>query len=142
MKLEKSQYDDAREVGHWMIANLGNNNASLGDLKHCQYYKIAGILHLPVRPVLLLESLAPNPAVTGKKRLLALRRAMDDLRKMYPYMEIVFFTRGNTVLDAAAKYYGFSEVPFKVYRMRPNDKSRAAQKYRAKVSTEEVRAFA
>jgi hypothetical protein len=128
MKLEKAEKDDAREMAEWMMKNYLQNNASIESLKHCSYFKIAGILYLPVKVVLMLESLAPNPGVTGAKRLLAIRRALDDLRKLYPHAEFYFLTKGNSVLDEAAKFYGFTEMPYKVFRMRPNDRHRAAQK--------------
>jgi hypothetical protein len=142
MKLERSTKEDAEEVVRWMAANRPLSNASNRSLKGCTYWKIAGILHLPVKAVLMLESLAPNPAVTGKKRLLALRRAMNDLRKQYPHTEIIFLTKGGTMLDEAAKFYGFDELPYKVFRMRPDDHSRAKKVYGAEVATEEVRAYA
>ena len=138
MKLEKGKLEDAAEMAKWMIANLVENNASLESLKSCTFFKIAGILYLPVQPVLLLESLAPNPEVKGAKRLLAIRRAMDDLRKLYPRTTFLFLTKGNTGLDEAARYYGFREMDFKVYRMQPNDRSTAAKKYRGKVASEVV----
>jgi hypothetical protein len=127
MKLERSKPEDASEYVTWMWENRERNNASLKSLRHCTVYKISGILHLPVKSVLMLESLAPNPHVQGKKRLLALRRAMNDLRKMYPHTEIYFLTTGGTELDEAAKFYGFTEMPYKVYRMRPDDRSLAAR---------------
>jgi hypothetical protein len=117
MKLEKSTPEDAKECVAWMRENLMQNDCSPKSLKGCTFWKITGVFYLPVKPVLLLESLAPNPAVAGTKRLLALRRAMDDLRKIYPNVEILFYTRGNTRLDKCAKSYGFEEVPFSVYRL-------------------------
>lgn len=117
MKLEKSKPEDAKECVSWMKANLELNDCTPRSLKGCAFYKIAGILYLPVKVVLMLESLAPNPEVTGTKRLLALRRAMDDLRKMYPNIEILFYARDNARLNKCAKSYGFEEVPFSVYRL-------------------------
>lgn len=110
MKLERSTPEDAEECISWMRTNLTLNDCSPRTLKGAIFYKIPGVLYLPVKPVLLLESLAPNPAVTGKKRLLALRRAMEDLQKIYPGAEIQFLTRNNVPLAEAAKYYGFEEA--------------------------------
>lgn len=124
MRLERSRPEDAVEMAKWMSLNLPLNDCSLRDLKGCTWWKIAGILYLPIKPVLLLESLAPNPSVTGKKRLLALRRAMDDLRKLYPHVEILFLTRSNTKLRDAAKRYGFEEAPFVVMRLNDAEKAR------------------
>jgi len=135
--IERSQPDDAAEYARWMWENRAQNCASPESLRNCAVFKISGILHLPVKTVLMLESLAPNPEVTGHKRLLAIRRAITDLRKLYPHSEMVFLTKGDTALDEAAKFYGFTEMPFKVYRMRPDDKSRAAQTYRPKVAVED-----
>jgi len=126
VKLERSKPEDASEYVMWMWENRGLNNASTKSLRHCTVYKISGILHLPVKPVLMLESLAPNPHVAGKKRLLALRRAMDDLRKLYPHTEFYFLSTGGSELDEAAEFYGFEPLPFKVYRMRHDASSRAA----------------
>lgn len=117
MKLERSKPEDAEECVRWMLANLFLNDCSPRTLKGSIFYKIDGVLHLPIKPVIILESLAPNPAVTGKKRLLAIRRAMDDLVAMYPGTELIFMTRGNTKLDEAARYYGFKEEPYRVYRL-------------------------
>ena len=138
MKLERSKPDDATEYARWMWENRKQNNAAIESLRNCTVFKISGILHLPVKTVLMLESLAPNPEVTGRKRLLAIRRAITDLRKLFPHTEIIFLTKGDTQLDEAAKFYGFTEMPFKVYRMRPDDSSRAAQTYRAEVAVEDA----
>lgn len=145
MKLERSESGDVREMVSWMTENYPHNHASLRSLKACTYWKIAGILHLPVKAVLMLESLAPNPAVTGTRRLLALRRAMNDLRKLFPHTEIIFLTKGGTELDEAAVFYGFEELPYKVFRLRTdarmkrNAYPRAKKVHRVKVADEEVR---
>ena len=138
MRLERSKPEDAKEYAQWMWDNRLTNCASIESLRNCAVFKISGILHLPVKTVLMLESLAPNPEVTGQKRLLAIRRAIIDLRKQFPHTEIIFLTKGDTQLDEAAKFYGFTEMPFKVYRMRPDDTSRAAQTYRTKVAVEDA----
>jgi hypothetical protein len=127
MKLEKAAKEDAQEMAEWMIKNYPQNNASVESLKLCSYFKIAGILYLPVKPVLMLESLAPNPEVTGSKRLLGIRRALNDLRKLYPHTEFYFLTKGFSKLDEAANIYGFTEMPYRVFRMRPNDRNRTAK---------------
>lgn len=110
MKLERSKPEDMNECVAWMAENLERNDCSARTLKGCTFYKIQSILYLPIKPVLLLESLAPNPLVTGKKRLLALRRAVEDLQKLYPGVELVFLTRSDLKLTEAAKSYGFEEA--------------------------------
>lgn len=110
MKLERSAPEDMKECVEWMARNIELNDCSPRTLKGCTFFKIRGILYLPIKPVLLLESLAPNPLVTGKKRLLALRRAMDDLRKLHPGVELLFLTRNDTKLFEAARSYGFEEA--------------------------------
>jgi len=129
MKLARSTPEDGKEMVEWMTLNRAQNNASVTSLKGCTFFKIAGILYLPVKVVLMLESVAPNPLVRGKRRLLAFRRAMDDLRKLHPHAEIIFLSKGSGALDEAAKYYGFEELPYKVYRIRPGSESRAAQDF-------------
>jgi hypothetical protein len=129
MKLERSKPEDGQECVEWMTLNREENAAAIESLKGCTFFKIAGILYLPVKVVLMLESVAPNPLVKGERRLLAFRRAIDDLRKMHPHAEIIFLTKGNTTLDAAAEFYGFDELPYKVYRMRANAKSRAEEAF-------------
>jgi len=119
-----------------MWENREANHVQMESLRDAVVYKIDGILHLPVKVAVMTGSLAPNPQVTGKKRLLALRRAFTDLRKIYPHSEIVFLTTGDSTLDAAARYFGFEELPFKVYRMRPDGQSAAAKKYREKIVAE------
>ena len=138
MKLERSTPEDAAEYAKWMWDNRAENLAQIESLKDAVVYKIDGILHLPVKAVVMTGSLAPNPEVTGAKRLLALRRAFTDLRTMYPHTEIVFLTKGDSTLDEAARYFGFEELPFKLYRMRPDARSTAAKKYREQVATEVV----
>jgi hypothetical protein len=110
MKLERSQPEDARECVDWLLANQGQNDLSPRTLEGCTFWKIAGILYLPVKPMLLLESLAPNPRITGAKRLLALRRAMDELRKRYPGTELAFLARSDARLAETARSYGFEEA--------------------------------
>ena len=129
MKLERSRPEDGEEYVQWMTANRAENNASIASLKGCTIFRIAGILYLPVKVVLMLESVAPNPLVRGKRRLLAFRRAMDDLRKMHPHAEIVFLTKGTGTLDKAAEFYGFDELPYKVFRLRPDATSVAKKKF-------------
>jgi hypothetical protein len=110
MKLERSQPEDQNECLDWLKLNLGENDLSPRTLKGCTFFKIRGILYLPIKPVLLLESLAPNPAVTGTKRLLALRRAMNELQKLHPGVELVFLTRSDVRLAETARSYGFEEA--------------------------------
>ena len=124
MRLEKAKPEDAKEAVKWLVENIGLNDCTPRSLKNCTFYKIAGILYLPIKPVMMLESLAPNPAITGKRRLLALRRAMDDLQKFYPNVEFCYLTRGNTRLDEAARRYGFEEAPFAVYRFTGSTEGR------------------
>lgn len=131
--------DDARECARWMTLNRDENCASIECLKPCAFFKISGIFYLPVKLVLMAESIAPNPNVTGTKRLLAIRRAMNDLRKMYPHTEIYFLSKGNTKLDEAAEFYGFSELSFKVYRLRPSEPSKARKYRMAEAPEKELR---
>ncbi len=119
MKLEKANPEDAQECIEWLKKNTPND-LSPRTLKGATFYKIPGVLYLPVKAVLMLDSLAPNPEVTGKKRLLAIRRMMDDLRKIYPGVEMVFLTRGGSQLDEAAKFYGFQPSSFTLYRFIPD----------------------
>jgi len=116
MRLVRSAPEDSKECVSWLIANMMLNDVSLRTLKGSIFYKIPGILYLPVKPVLMLESLAPNPEVTGTKRLLALRTAMNDLRKIYPGVELVYLTKGKTELDQGARIYGFERSDYALYR--------------------------
>jgi hypothetical protein len=109
MKLERSQPEDLNECIDWLKRNT-LNDLSPRTLKGCTFWKIRGILYLPIKPVILLESLAPNPDVTGTKRLLALRRAMDELQRMHPGVELVFLTRSDVRLAETARSYGFEEA--------------------------------
>jgi hypothetical protein len=128
MKLERSKPEDAKECIEWLGANLALNDCSPRTLKGCTFFKIAGILYLPVKPVLLLESLGPNPAVTGTKRLLALRRAMDDLQKLHPNVDLVFLARKGQRLNKCARSYGFEEMPYAVYRLASAAEDRKREK--------------
>ena len=119
MKLERAKPEDAQECISWLKQN-SLNDLSPRTLKGAIFYKIPGVLYLPVKAVLMLDSLGPNPQITGKKRLLALRRAMDDLRQMYPNTEMLFLTRGGSQLDEAAKFYGFQPSSFTLYRFIPD----------------------
>jgi len=110
MKLERSTPQDAKECVNWLTANLEANDCSARTLKGCTFWKIPGILYLPVKPVLMLESLAPNPSITGTKRLLALRRAVLDLQQIYPGIEIQFLSRKDVPLMDGAGRLGFEEA--------------------------------
>ena len=137
MKLERSKQEDFKECADWLTGNR-LNGLSLRTLKGSTFYKIAGILYLPVKPVLLLESLAPNPAITGTKRLLALRRAMEELRRMYPGVELVFMTHGDNPLSGAAKIYGFEESDYALYRFIPSETAEK-RKFQSTESLSEIR---
>src|SRR5579863_9570593 len=129
MKLERATPEDGKECVEWMALNRQENNASVESLKHCTFFKIAGILYLPVKVVLMLESVAPNPLVKGTRRLLAFRRAINDLRKRHPHAEIIFLAKGDTSLDEGALIYGFEQLPYKVFRLRTDVRSDTAKKY-------------
>ena len=120
MKLELATPDDVHRCAEWMAANKEQNNASIDDLRRCQMLKIEGIWYIPARHVLLLESLAPNPNVEGMTRALALRTAMNDIRKFYKG-DVLYQTKGDTRLDRCARSYGFTLDPFRYMRLRSCD---------------------
>lgn len=137
MKLEKVKPEDAKECTSWMMENIRLNGCAPRHLKGCTFFKIAGILYLPVKPVLLMESLAPNPAITGKKRLLAIRRAMDELRKIHPGVELCFLTKNDNKLDEAARFYGFEEAKgYVLFRLLDAAEARKREKTRKEVLAE------
>ena len=133
MKLERSTPEDERECIEWMTGNLDLNDCSPRTLNGSTFWKIAGVLYLPTKAVLLMDSVAPNPNVSPTKMAFALRRAMDDLRKMYPNTELVFMSRKNTRLgEAATRLYGFEESPYVLYRCIDPIEQRKKSKARKK----------
>jgi len=117
MRLERAKPEDAQECMEWMTANK-LNDLSPRTMKGSVFYKIPGVLYLPVKLVIMLDSIGPNPHADGYTKGLALIRAVKDLKKMYPRTELIFLSDQKGVLEhAAQKLCGFEPSGYVLYRL-------------------------
>jgi len=121
MRLERAKPEDAQECMEWMTANK-LNDLSPRTMKGSVFYKIPGVLYLPVKLVIMLDSIGPNPHADGYTKGLALIRAVKDLKKMYPRTELIFLSDQKGVLEhAAQKLCGFEPSGYVCYRLIDHD---------------------
>lgn len=80
------------------------------------------LLYVPIQPVLMLESLAPDPTLTTNQKALALWRVMeemDDVMKLTGMHETYFVTQDDQFAERAIAA-GFTEVKGRVLKRKLN----------------------
>jgi hypothetical protein len=83
-------------------------------------------LYVPIHPVLMWESLVPDPNLTPQERALALwrvAREVDGVMKLTGMMETYFFTSDDHFAEVARRH-GFEEVKnVRILRRKANSPS-------------------
>lgn len=126
VKYAPSTEQEAKELIAWSVEGLANNNYFdpnvlfyPATIKLCAGSDSKRVVYVPVQHVLMLESLAINPEASKTEVAVGLRVAVNACQLLAQQAGIgeIYFLGTNDQTNAFAQKHGFTEVPWKAYKM-------------------------
>lgn len=116
----------------WLVEQQDKNYVDLGMLSYPKTaVLVAGNgtpnLFMPVQPVLMLESLAAKPGISGRDFMKSLKCLVDSVKEIAAKQGIaeLYFFIGDKRIEKLGHYVGFEKMDLPCYRLRLKGKDDA-----------------
>lgn len=119
---------DIPNLSDWLARNAGRNHADADAMSYPSTSVLAAydndgvLMYLPLQMTVMMESLAPNPALSNSKHALALREMVKTIMftaRTKGIGEIYFLLDENDkALERFARKHGFDVIPTGLKAMR------------------------